>query len=162
MTDETSPTAEIPEAAEIPATAVMPATPEAPETVAAVQPDASATTAPAADHVSIPKRWLVIGGSVAAGLLIVAAVFGAGVSVGHRAGAFDRPGLGPSAQTSQDGFRGRTGGPGGGHMEGDDRTWGPRGEEGRGQGRGPQGGQGRGMGQMVPGAPQNPGTVPSP
>ena len=66
---------------------------------------AAAPAAPSAPAVQktyqVPARWLVIGLSVLAGLLILAATFGIGVKVGAHAGRFDRSFGGTMMQRGQ-------------------------------------------------------------
>jgi hypothetical protein len=68
---------------------------EPPEAVPAPVPPVAAYSAPPAqEHVSFPKRWLVVGGSVIVAFVVLAGTFGAGVAVGHRAGGFESRGGG--------------------------------------------------------------------
>ena len=52
----------------------------------AVAPIPPAEPAPTSSAVSVPKRWLVIGGSALLALVVISGTFAAGVAVGDRSG----------------------------------------------------------------------------
>ena len=97
--------------------AVTPVSPE-PTVAATVEPSSAA---PAVDAISVPKRWLAIGGWSLLALVVASAIFTAGVAVGHHASgradqrgvfAAGAPGMrGPGGQPPQ--MRGNSEGPGG-------------------------------------------------
>ena len=110
---------------------------------AQVEPTSAPTAAKPADHVSIPKRWLLVGGGVVLGLVLLGGTFAAGVGAGSHAG--------------------RLGGRGAGVYGGQQLDRRELGEnppaDGYGRQRGYHGQQG-GRGGMMPGAPQ--GQIPAP
>ena len=140
-----------------------------PDDVTPVEPNVAATepipvaeyAAPAvaapSDHVSISKKWLLIGGGAIVAVILLGGTFAAGVGVGHRAGGrFD--GRGPAAMGQfQDGSGMQA--PGGqGQFRGDGGGYHQRGGRGQqGWGQGEQGLQQQG----VPNTQQNPSTAPT-
>ena len=86
MTDEmdvTNESAQARDVSESPPVATVPV----PPTVMGGPPESSAPSgATARTHVSIPKRWLIVGGSALIAVLLLSAAFAGGVAVGSRAG----------------------------------------------------------------------------
>ncbi len=140
--------------------------PEAEPVYAAVPPaapvGAPAVAAPS-DHVSISKKWLLMGGGAIVAVILLGGTFAAGASVGrHGGGRFDgrgammgqfQGGSGMQAPGGQGQFRG-DGDNGGYHQRG--------GRDGRGGDQGLQR-QGVPQGQLpgVPNTQQNPSTAPT-
>ena len=104
---------------------VGPEAPAAPDAPAAAPSTPTYAAAPVyaapspPEHVSFPKRWLVIGGGIALAFVLLSGTFAAGVAVGHRAGAFDRDGISTMQGQQPGGTRGgQPGGPMGGYGQG--------------------------------------------